>query len=69
MSAEKIFLIMLLGLLFLTGGCSKEAVKRTTYETLQNVRQQECNKTPSVECEERKRYETYEQQRLEDSAE
>lgn len=57
-------IVVLLGLLQLTGGCSKESVKRTTYETLQNVREQECSRTPTVECEERKRYETYEQQRL-----
>ena len=57
----KIFLLLSL---FVVIGCSKESVKRTSYETLQNVREQECNKTPSVDCEKRERFETYEQQRL-----
>ena len=56
--------IFLLFSLFIVIGCSKESVKRTSYETLQNIREQECNKTPSVDCEKRERFETYEQQRL-----
>jgi len=50
-------------LVLIAGGCSKESYKRTSYETLQNIREQECSKVPSVECEERERFETYEQQR------
>lgn len=64
MSTEKIFIIFMLGLILTAGGCSEESVKRTTYETLQNVREQDCSRTPSVDCEKRERYETYEQKRL-----
>jgi len=32
-------------------GCSAETAKRTTYETLQNIHQQECSRAPSVDCE------------------
>ena len=39
-------------------------MKRTAYETLQNVREQDCQKHPSVECEKRERFDTYEQQRI-----
>jgi len=57
----KIFLLLSLLIVI---GCSKELAKRTSYETLQNIREQECSKTPSVDCEKRERFETYEQQRL-----
>lgn len=60
----KIYIVVVVGLVLIAGGCSKESLKRTSYETLQNVREQECNKTPSVDCEKRERFETYEQQRL-----
>ena len=61
----KVFIAaVVVGLVLIAEGCSKEALKRTSYETLQNVRQQECHKTPSVDCEKRERFETYEQQRL-----
>jgi hypothetical protein len=42
-------------------GCSTESWKRTGYETLQNVRQQQCEKSLSEtgQCGERKSYETY----------
>ncbi len=56
----------LLGLAFvaLLSGCSSETAKRTTYETLQNVREQECLKNPSASnCGKRDSYEDYERQR------
>lgn len=54
--------VLLVGLL---AACSTETVKRTGYETLQNIRQQDCYKTPSVECEQRERMEVYEDRREE----
>jgi uncharacterized lipoprotein YajG len=51
--------------LFVLAGCSAETAKRTTYETLQNIRQQECNRTPSVDCEKRDSLEVYEDKRQE----
>jgi hypothetical protein len=46
-------------------GCSGDAWKRTTYETLQNVNQQQCEATPGADCE-RQSYEDY--QRMRDKA-
>jgi hypothetical protein len=46
-------------------GCNTETVKRTTYETLQNIHQQECLKNPSLDCEERDAYDTYTKKRQE----
>jgi len=46
-------------------GCSSETVKRTTYETLQNVHQRECMKNPSADCEKREYYDDYERKRKE----
>jgi len=47
----------------LFAGCSTGSAKRTTYETLQNIRQQECLKTPSADCEKREYYDDYERKR------
>jgi hypothetical protein len=48
----------------LVSGCSAETAKRTTYETLQNVKQQECLKDPSAtDCGKKDSYEDYERQR------
>lgn len=49
----------------LTAGCSSESAKRTAYETLQNVRRQECLKNLSSDCEKRESYEDYERKRKE----
>jgi hypothetical protein len=39
--------------------CSSEGVKRTTYETLQNVGEQQCEKELSSDCPERQSYDEY----------
>lgn len=39
--------------------CSGESLKRTGYETLQNVQRQQCQEDLSSECPEPKRYEVY----------
>jgi len=43
-------------------GCAAETWKRTTYETLQNVNQQACEKTPGVDCP-RQSYDDYQRMR------
>ena len=48
-------------------GCGAETLKRTTYETLQNVRQKDCNKQSSIECEKRDSMEVNEDRRKEAS--
>ncbi len=55
--------LLLLGLVAV--GCSGETVKRTVYETLQNIREQECHRTPSVNCEKRDRLGVYEDKQQE----
>jgi hypothetical protein len=42
--------------------CGTEAWKRTGYETLQNIHQQQCEKTLSVDCGERKSYDAYQRE-------
>ncbi len=49
----------------LISGCSADTAKRTAYETLQNVRDRECMRNPSVSCEKRETYEDYERKRKE----
>ena len=39
--------------------CSGEDVRRTTYETLQNIGEQQCEKDLSSECPERQSYDEY----------
>jgi len=54
---------LLLAIIVLTSGCSSETAKRTAYETMQNVHQQECLKNPSMKCEKRESYEDYKRKR------
>jgi len=58
-----IFKVLSLAMIVLACGCSSETAKRTAYETLQNVREQECLKNPSADCGKRDTYEHYEHQR------
>jgi hypothetical protein len=46
-------------------GCSSDTARRAAYETMQNVRQQECMKNPSLKCEKRESYDEYERKRKE----
>ena len=55
--------------IFLVQSCSKEALQRTGYETLQNVQEQQCEKELSADCPERVRFEDYQQQRKESQSE
>ena len=54
-----IFIILLLTAVHANLGCSVEVLKRTSYETLQNVKQQQCQESPSVECPDRETYNEY----------
>jgi len=57
--------VIILAIMVLIAGCSSETAKRTAYETLQNVHEQECLKNPdsSSECSKRESYEDYQRQR------
>ena len=61
------FLVALPGvaLLALASGCSTEALRRAAYETMQNVGQQECEKSMSSDCEKRVGYDQYQRERKE----
>jgi hypothetical protein len=39
--------------------CSTETLKRTTYETLQNIEDLQCQKDFSTDCPDRESYEAY----------
>ena len=45
--------------------CTSDYLKRTAYETMENVRQQECQKDLSSECPERQSYEYYQRDKEE----
>jgi hypothetical protein len=51
--------VLLATLLPAVCACSTESWKRSGYETLQNIHQQQCEKNLSTECSERKSYEAY----------
>ena len=55
--------VLCLAIIALVSGCSSETAKRTAYETMQNVRQQECRKNLSPDCDKRDSYEDYERER------
>jgi uncharacterized lipoprotein len=46
--------------------CSTEKLKRAGFETLQNVKQQQCQKESPEGCDERQSYDTY-QDKLKES--
>jgi hypothetical protein len=56
---NKLIKIVLPLILFSLAGCSTETWKRTGYETLQNVKQQQCQKGSPAECAERESYNAY----------
>jgi hypothetical protein len=49
----------------LTSGCSTNSVNKTAYETLQNIGQQQCQKTMSSDCSKRESYDDYQRHRHE----
>jgi len=48
-----------------TQACSTDVFKRTTYQALQNIAQQQCLKNPGADCPERERYDDYQRKREE----
>jgi hypothetical protein len=49
-------LIIVLGVV---QACTSDSLKRSAYETMENIRQQECHKDLSSKCPERQSYEDY----------
>ena len=59
-------LVVLAGIVFVVSACSSETVKRTTYETLQNIAEIKCQEDLSADCSGREPYEDY-KRRMEDN--
>jgi hypothetical protein len=57
------FRALCMAIVALIAGCGSDMAKRTAYETLQNIHEQECLKNPSLKCEKRESYEDYERKR------
>jgi uncharacterized lipoprotein len=59
--------LLCLAVVALTAGCSGETAKRSVYETLQNVREQDCLKDPNSpsDCAKRDSYDDYQRKRKE----
>jgi hypothetical protein len=49
-------------------GCSSESAKRTAFETLQNMREQQCEQDLSGRCPPRESYADYQRKRKEAAA-
>jgi len=49
-------------------GCSRESAKRTAFETLQNMREQQCEQDLSGRCPPRESYADYQRKRKEAAA-
>ena len=49
-------------------GCSSESAKRTAFETLQNMREQQCEQDLSSRCPPRESYADYQRKRKEAAA-
>ncbi len=62
---SKVLGMLCVAIVVLVSGCSTDAAKRTAFETLQNVRDRECMRNPSVSCEKRETYDDYERKRRE----
>ena len=55
-----------LGTVMFIAACSTETAKRTTYETLQNLRQEECQKNGDADCQKRESYDEYQRLKQEE---
>ena len=62
---DKSIFVLCLTVFALVSGCSSEMAKRTAYETLQNVHEQECLKNPAMNCGKRDSYDDYQRKRKE----
>ena len=60
---KMIKIISLIGFVFGILSCSSESLKRTSYETLQNIGEMQCNRELSTECPKRESYDDYQRKR------
>ncbi len=59
----KIAGVLGLAIVVMSAGCSPDMAQRTAYETMQNVREQQCLGNSAMECGKRQRYDDYQRQR------
>ena len=60
----KPFLVLsLLAIIAVAQGCSRDSLKRVTFDSMQNYSRQECLKNPDAECPEREGYDDYQRKR------
>jgi len=52
-------IILMVGVVFAASACSTESMKMTTFETLQNIGEIQCQKDLSADCSNRESYEGY----------
>ena len=55
---------LLVVVIVMVSACSTNSSKRLAYETLQNVREQECQKDRSSDCQSRESYDAYQTKRI-----
>ena len=58
------YICLFTGLIIAISACSTGSLKRTGYETLQNIGEMQCQKELSSECQKRESYDAY-QRKLE----
>lgn len=62
---KKYLFLLITGMMVIAQGCSSESVKRTSFETLQNVREQQCSKDLTSNCPPRESFNDYQRKRNE----
>lgn len=56
----KIKIILLLVFIFMVIACGNTSLKQTGYETMQNIKKQQCDRSSNPEsCDERESYDSY----------
>lgn len=51
--------ILITAMIFMTPACSFDSLKRTGFEAVQNIGEQQCEKDLSSDCPQRESYESY----------
>jgi hypothetical protein len=65
---KDICLLLVSGLILYAQGCTTESLKRTGYETLQNIEDERCMRDLSAECPKRDSYDEYRRKREDSKA-
>lgn len=63
---RKMYLYLFIKIALINSACSTESYKKTGFELLQNIQEQQCQQDLSAQCPQRESYEEY-QRKLKDS--